>query len=62
MATCKATKQIETKPALGHSTWDEGDIKEATCLEQELRLIPVVAAVEQRLKKSQKQNMTMVYM
>lgn len=30
---CKATKQIETKPALGH-TWDEGKItKEATCSE-----------------------------
>ena len=28
---CKATKQVETKPALGH-TWDEGKItKEATC-------------------------------
>ena len=30
---CKATKQVETKPALGH-TWDEGKItKEATCSE-----------------------------
>ena len=28
---CKATKQVETKPALGH-TWDEGKVtKEATC-------------------------------
>lgn len=31
---CKATKQVETKPALGH-TWDEGKItKEATCTEK----------------------------
>ena len=30
---CKATKQVETKPALGH-TWNEGKItKEATCTE-----------------------------
>lgn len=30
---CKATKQVETKPALGH-TWDEGKVtKEATCSE-----------------------------
>lgn len=30
---CTATKQVETKPALGH-TWDEGKItKEATCSE-----------------------------
>lgn len=30
---CKATKQVEIKPALGH-TWDEGKItKEATCSE-----------------------------
>lgn len=56
---CKATKQVETKPALGH-TWDEGKVtKKLPVPKQELRLIPVLAVVEQKPKRSQKQNITM---
>lgn len=58
-SNCRKKKQVETKPALGH-TWDEGRLqKKQPVPKQELRLIHVVAVVEQRPKRSQKQNMTM---